>query len=190
MLYYNIDFKNTVAATSWVTNAEADNYLKVEFDVSAENTLIDNLIKTAEEMVERFCNLCVSEKEVTVRITNIEIENTRDLLEFKLPFRGTISDLVVKTVDEGVETTLADTSYYIKGRNVLVLKDLNSFLLDLLITYTVTPSNTPITLKGAILKLVGDFYVNRTNDSIVSVTRISENTKAMLLQFEDSSGWI
>ena len=133
MLYYNIDFENTVAATTWVTNAEADNYLKVEFDVSAENTLIDNLIKAAEEMAERSCNLCVNEKDVTVRITNIEIGNTRDLLAFRLPFRGTISDLVVKTVDEGVEATLASTDYYIKGRNVLVIKDLNSLLLDLLI---------------------------------------------------------
>lgn len=190
MTYYSIDVEKTQAAGTHLTNAQVDNYLKVEFDVTAENTLIDNMTKAAEEQAEEFCNLCINEHDVTLRITDVDTDNGTDYVQFNLPYRGTISSLVVNSVYQGTNTLIASTGYYIKGKNTLVILDLNSVDTDYLITYTVTPSNLPIGLDVAIYKLIGDFYTNRTNEGIAQVFRISEGTRAVLSPFQDVKSWI
>jgi len=186
---YFVDVEKTQAAGTHISNAQVDNYLKVEFDVAAENTLIDTLTKSAEEQAEEICNICINTKDVTLRITDA-IREELSYLSFNLPYRGTISSLVVKTVDEGTETTLASTQYYVQGRNTLIIKDLNTVAGSWIITYTVAPSNLPIGLDAGIFKLIGDYYVNRTNDSIVPISRISESTRAILSPFEDTKAWL
>lgn len=186
---YLIGVEKTQAAGTHLTNAQVDNYLKVEFDVSAENTLIETLTKAAEEQSEEICNLCINQKDVTLRITGA-VRESGNYLSFWLPYRGTVSSLVVKALDEGTETTLTSSQYYLKGRDDLVIKDLNTIADEWLITYTVDPSNIPIGLDVGIFKLIGDYYVNRTNDSIVTVSRISENTRSIFSPFEDSREWI
>lgn len=187
--YYRPEVYKTQAASMHLTNAQVDNYLKVEFDVSAENTLIDSITKAAEEQAEEFCNLCINDKDVTMYVTDVELDYAEPI-QINLPYRGTVSSLVVKSVNEGTETTLDSSGYYLKGLSTLVIKDLNQVYTDLKITYSVTANNLPIGLDVAILKLCGDYYVNRTNDSVVSVVRISENTKTMLRPFQDVRQWI
>lgn len=188
--YYNIQVSKTQAVGTHLANAQVDNYLKVEFDVSAENTLIDTITKAAEEQAEEICNLCINQKDVTCYVTDVENDDTYAAYTINLPYRGTVSSLVVKTIDEGTETTVDSSNYFLKNYNQLVIKNVNSVFDAILITYTVAPLNLPIGLDTAIFKLIGDYYVNRTNDSIVGVTRISESTRSMLLPFEDTKAWI
>lgn len=188
--YYNIQVDKTQAVGTHLANAQVDNYLKVEFDVSAENTLIDSITKAAEEQAEEICNLCINQKDVTLYVSDVENDDDYAAYTINLPYRGTVSSLVVKTTDEGTETTVDSDNYFLKNYNQLVIKNINQVFDSILITYTVAPRNLPIGLDVAMLKLCADYYVNRTNDSVVGVTRISESTRAMLTPFEDTKAWI
>lgn len=188
--FYSIDVDKTQSAGVHITAEQAKNYLKVEFDVTAENTLIESITKAAEEQAEEIINRCINQKDVTLLITSFEREDANYPFMFRLPYRGTISSLVVTGIDEGTETVINSSEYYVNGRNILNVNDTLIGYDELKVTYTIAPLNLPIGLDTAILKLIGDYYVNRTNDSLVTVSRISESTRAMLTPFEDVKSWI
>lgn len=185
--WYDISVERTAAASTYVTNAQADNYLKVEFDVSAENTLIDNLLKAAEAWVEDFTNLCINEKDVTLRVWDL---TTDSLPEINLPYKGTLSDLVVTTEYQGVQTVLASTAYFMKAGNVLCLKSLQSLADSFLIEYTVAPLNLPDTLQAAILRVCGDMYDYRSDMVGANIGQVSMHSKVLLTQYKDVRQWI
>jgi len=193
MTYYSIDHTETAATGTHLTNASVDNYLKVEFDVSAENDLIDSMTKAAEAQAEKLTNLCVNTKTVTVLVTDIETDNTVENTEINLPYRGTYAITSVEYMDSsGVYNAIASTDYYIKGKNVLVVKwgvtiDVTN---NLRIIYAVDPVNLPIELDVALYKLIGDYYTQRTDDGIAQVFRVTENARQMFLPLQDVNQWI
>lgn len=189
MTYYFPTIERTQAVSTHLTNAQVDNYLKVGFDVTAENTLIDTLTKTAEEQTEELTNLCVNTKTVTMYATDIETDSAGGYFEFDLPYRGTVTLTSVYYQDSDGDYIVIDAAqYYIKAKNVLIVKwsgTINATN-NIRIIYAVSPSNLPIGLDTAMFKLIGDYYTQRTDDEIgSSVYRVTENARQLFLPYQD-----
>lgn len=182
MSLYKGHTEKTPATATHISLADAKTYLKVDY--GADDTTITNIIKSAEEQVEGMTNRAVNEHDCTLYVTDTFTYEDTSNCDVSLMI-GDVTDLVVYSVSKGVETELTlNSDYYRKGKNQVTLlncADESQFR----ITYSVAAQNLPVGMDTAILKLVADYYENRSNDTIVPVMRVSEGTRRMIMQYAD-----
>ena len=190
---YEIEVQKTQATGTHITNEIADNYLKDEYDVKAANSIIGSMIKTAEDQAEELVNRCINTKTVTAYVTNVETDEPYENIEINLPYRGAYTLTSVSSQDsDGVYTVLDSSLFYIKGLNKLIVKwsvgvsQINSLKL----IYDVSPFNLPVGLDIAILKLIADYYTQRSDEGIAQVYRVSENSRQQFVPYQDPNQWI
>jgi len=189
--YYSIDTAKSDAASNYLDTDQVKNYLKVEYDITAENTLIEALIKAAESYFEEFTNRALNDHSLFIRLWEISADGI--YVNIELPYKGTYSSVVVKTVYEDTETTLTEnTDYYITSNRIRLSKTVFTDIenTELLITADVTAVFTDPNIEPALYKLIADMYEQRSNDSIEGLQRISYTTRSLLMPFRDVSTMI
>ena len=182
MSQYSAHNDKTPAAATYVSLSDAKNYLKVSYNT--DDSLITSMIKAAEDQVEGMTNRAVNTHDCVLNVEDTYNYDDSTHCDIRLMI-GARTSLVVYRIEKDEETELTlNTDYYLKGKNqvrIVNCPDDSQFK----ITYTIAAENLPLGMDTAILKLVADYYENRSNDSIVPVMRVSETTKSMIVQYAD-----
>ena len=188
--YYDNYLTSSNTTPIHITLAQAKLYLKMD-DISTDDDLITAIIKAAEDQVEKTTNLAIVPKTVNYEVWDVELEDTSSAT-INLPYKGTISSLVVAIVDtEGTSTTLTiNDDYYVKGKNALVIHKTYIDGYKFVITYTTTPDTLPNGLDVVIYKLIADYYENRADDGIQQLFRASNDSLSMLEKYAEIDAWL
>lgn len=147
--------------------ADARAFLRIDDDLTEDNTLITDMILTAVEWGERYTLRDFSEKEWTGLFNSLESTNSERCAFIELR-KSPITDIT--SVEISKAGVLSATTDFIRkqldGFDRLLFTE--SVGIDTTVAYTfkVTfdsgfTTNLPATLKGAILKHVGFLYENR-----------------------------
>lgn len=163
----------TIETGNIVTVSEAKDFCRIT--TSDDDTLIQLLIDSAEEMVVNFTSR-------TLRETSYTYEYKTFAKEITLPYAPHKSVSEVRSKLNGVETVLDSDSYYLSGQEDKTLNIISPIYggleIDLVAGYGV--ANVPKTIKLAILKTVLTNYENRQDDSMDNTYELANDTKALL----------
>jgi uncharacterized phiE125 gp8 family phage protein len=154
-----LDVMQTDTGAEPCTLAEAKEWCKVELNITEENTLITELIKTARLQCEGFTNISFVEK-------NIEtiLNNSLGGIEFPYGPVKTFTSLI----NEDGETLVINEDYKIQGVLFKTLKEpLDCYLKA---TYVAGYTTLPTNFKTAVLQQVAYLYENR-GDTPADATR-------------------
>lgn len=150
-----IDVKATEVSspTEPVTLAEAKEWCKIELDITEENTLITELIKTARLQVEGFLNISLVDKTIEAVVNN-------SLGGIELPYQPLKTFTSLK--DEDGNALVVNSDYKLQG---VFFKTIKSPCSDYLVAnYTTgytTENPLPKQFKTAVLQQVAYLYENR-----------------------------
>lgn len=154
-----------------VTLAEAKSHLRV--DTTADDTLISTYIAVARDYVERTCRPRLALLTQTWRYLADEWPES-DTIELR-PYPLKTVKSITYTSSAGVTTTFAATNYVVDtssqpGRVRLkstvswpstTLQELNGLAIEFDAGFGAAGSSVPVSLRQAILLLIGHWYENR-----------------------------
>ena len=154
---YRLTLEFSDYGTEPVSLEEAKNHLRVSNDL--EDTLIGEIISSAREWCENYCNRSFIEKTV-----ELYISQANDTYEFDITHGPILSIDEVYSIDKsGTETLLTlNGDYYLYGSKYKTIEFTQSASenISYKIVYT-TQDDCPDSVKQAILKLVNEMWVNR-----------------------------
>lgn len=168
---------NTASSVALLTTAEAKTHLKV--DVSADDTLIDNLITAATQSCEIFTNRYFTDTVVTQYSDNWNGINNL----YKSPV-SSITHIKYYDSDDSLQTWasseyILDSSYQPARIALAVDKSfpslsdrINAVEVKYTVGYGSSASDVPQAIRQAVLLCVGNWYQNR--QSVVTGTIASE----------------
>lgn len=157
---------NTLATNPLFTTAEAKDFLKV--DTTADDTLIDNLIKAATQSCEEYTNQYFIDTLVT--------QYSDNWLEFYRLYKSPVSSITsVKYYDTNDSLqTLASSNYILDDASkpariglavdatLPTLADrINAVEVKYTVGYGTASTDVPDGIKQAVLLTIGNFYENR-----------------------------
>lgn len=170
MSYRLISVSIPVTVTEPVTLVEAKAYMRIDADYTQDDVLIQMMITSSREALEKFTGISFVEK-------LFEIELTADYdsywLSDEIPFGPVQSITIVKDKNGVVQTNeiegYAFPSIYLNDRQVVFVNYVAGYATGLL----------PKALKLAILKQVATDYENRENyvigESVNELSNAAEN---------------
>jgi uncharacterized phiE125 gp8 family phage protein len=145
-----LDVKLTDTGAEPCTLAEAKEWCKIELNISEENTLITELIKTARLQCEGYTNVSFVEKTVIAILNN-------SIGGIELPY-GPLKTFT-SLINEDGKTLTVDTEYKLQGELFKTIKNpLDSYLKA---TYVAAYTTLPTNFKTAVLQQVAFLYENR-----------------------------
>ena len=184
----------TAPAVEPVSLSEMKNHLRVDSDITIDDTLISSLIVAAREYVESFTSRALVTQTWYMHLNNFPAKDY-----IVLPFGNLQSVTSIKTKDkDGVETTLTAATQYLvdasdetAGRIVLPYSvswlslnnpyPFNPITIEFVCGYGLAVA-VPESIKAAIKLLVGDMYENRESQVIgMGTISIVENKTAVNL---------
>jgi len=185
---------DTDASAELVTTANAKQWIKENYTagsdtiLTAEDTLIDALVKSARKLVENYCNSSFAQRTLTAWWDSLWTQR-----EFHLPYGPVISISSVKTVDaEGSETTLTlNTDYFARGikDKILTVNQVTSApiiplwdgsaIAQLKVTYISGYTTVPEDVVTAIKEIVAFYYINR-GDELMEAGEMPAAAKLLL----------
>lgn len=192
MGYYEATATKSASATTYLDIAQVKNYLKVEYNITAEDALITSLIKSAESQFEEYTNKALNAHSVTLTISYMDYDG-EPVLRVNLPYTGVYANFVVYKLYRGVVTTLVQgVDYYDYVNNIHLQRSVGvgGEELQVIITADVSPTFDDESVKPALYQLIADMYENRTNESIEQVYHIKNSTRALLMPFKDSNTFL
>ena len=170
-----MDIKKTATGTEPLTATEVKNYLKIDF--TEDDTMIGKLITGCREMAEQFTGRSFIESEIEY----FDSDNYEKEIRLPYPDHNTITAVTINGSD-----VLSGCQITGNTEKIVVLPFSYQNIIEdeagVKITYTTT-GNCPDGVKLAILKAIGDIYEQRGNTFEGSVSRLSENSIAMLTRF-------
>lgn len=157
---------NTLATNPLFTTAEAKDFLKV--DTTADDTLIDNLIKAATQSCEEYTNQYFMDTLVT--------QYSDNWMEFYRLYKSPVSSLThIKYYDSNDSLqTLAASNYIldnaskpariglaVDGELPTLADRINAVEVKYTVGYGTASTDVPDGIKQAVLLTLGNFYENR-----------------------------
>ena len=111
--------ENSSTGSELVSTAEVKNFIKVDSDLTEDDTLIDDLVVSARLFVEGYMNQSTISYNVTVRFEDKDFRNSRLFLKY----RANPTGFALTRVYEGTSSTVATTVYEINEfENCIQLK--------------------------------------------------------------------
>jgi len=154
-----LDTKLTDTGSEPCTLAEAKEWCKIELNITEENTLITELIKTARLQCEGYTNVSFVEKTVIAILNN-------SLGSIELPY-GPVKTFT-SLINEDGKTLTVTTEYVLQGELFKTIKTpCDSYLKA---TYVAGYTTLPTNFKTAVLQQVAYLYENR-GDTPADATR-------------------
>jgi uncharacterized phiE125 gp8 family phage protein len=153
------------------TRSEAKTFLKVDSDITTDDTLIDDLILAAVNAFEQVAKRVLSARTVTLKLDQWPADNIIYL------DRGPVTGVTSVTCRTASGTQTVDSSGYIviSGQtetNPLVqIKDTTTlptpdgYTAAITVTYTCETTSLPAMVKTALLQLISHWYENRAIQS-------------------------
>ena len=157
---------NTLATNPLFTTAEAKDFLKV--DTTADDTLIDNLIKAATQSCEEYTNQYFIDTLVT--------QYSDNWLEFYRLYKSPVSSIAtIKYYDTNDSLQTLDSSNYIlddaskpariglavNGELPTLADRINAVAVQYTVGYGAASTAVPDGIKQAVLLTIGNWYENR-----------------------------
>tara|TARA_R110002012_G_scaffold55882_1_gene142598 strand:+ start:2779 stop:3357 length:579 start_codon:yes stop_codon:yes gene_type:complete len=157
---------NTLATNPLFTTAEAKDFLKV--DTTADDTLIDNLIKAATQSCEEYTNQYFMDTLVT--------QYSDNWMEFYRLYKSPVSSLTHIKYYDSTDTlqTLAASNYIldnaskpariglaVDGELPTLADRINAVEVKYTVGYGTASTDVPDGIKQAVLLTLGNFYENR-----------------------------
>lgn len=178
----------TQPAIEPITLAEAKLHLRVDSDITAEDSLIAGLIKSARQYCESYQNRALITQTITAKMNDFPCRD-----EFDLPMPELVSVTSIKYIDSnGVQQTLSTDVYSVDtfatpGRVVLnynqswpsVRGDYNSVEVVYVAGYG-DEEDVPQVTKQAMLLIIGHLYENREETMAVALQTIPTSAKDLL----------
>ena len=157
---------NTLATNPLSTTAEAKDFLKV--DTTADDTLIDNLIKAATQSCEEYTNQYFMDTLVT--------QYSDNWMEFYRLYKSPVSSLTHIKYYDSTDTlqTLAASNYIldnaskpariglaVDGELPTLADRINAVEVKYTVGYGTASTDVPDGIKQAVLLTIGNWYQNR-----------------------------
>lgn len=170
-----LDVKQTDTGNEPCTLSEAKEWCKIELNITEENTLITELIKTARLQCEGYTNVSFVEKTIEAIINN-----SLGGIEFPYGPVKTFTSLI----NEDGDTLVVNTDYKIQGVLFKTLKEpLDCYLKA---TYVAGYTTLPVNFKTAVLQQVAFLYENRGDEAANATTQnnrvVSTNLSPLVTQ--------
>jgi len=141
--------------------SEAKNFCKIDSDITADDTLIEELITSARIYSENYCNRAFKAKNITIRLVYEDLYNDK----FPLKFRANPTGLTITKYYEGSSSTISTDIYQLNEfENAIELKynqEWDDFdYMD--ITYDVYVDSNEL-IKRSMLNIIYEDYEYRMN---------------------------
>lgn len=187
---YHVDIKTDVT-TEPLTDAVIRNYLKYTGGVTAEHTLITQMVKEARELCEEYTNLSFAQKTLVGYFSKEYMKKYRGVI--RLPHGPHSSVTSVYSYDSERSATLLtlNSDYYRRGRQFFDIyvgstigETLNEYLLELdyEIEYVAgygagSLESLPESLIGTMRELVKTWYHDRGGEEVLTRSAKSKLNK-------------
>lgn len=155
-----------------ISVADAKAWLRRE-GLGAEDEIIEDLIEDVIDEMMRLTNSSL----IPQTITAVYSEYRR---EINLPYAPVSTITSVKTLDEGTETTLTASDYYLQG-DTLHMKKLENTGLEVVYTST---GDFPNGLRNAVFQALLTNYNDREDNVLGGVTKIPNNSRKKALRYK------
>jgi uncharacterized phiE125 gp8 family phage protein len=181
----------SITGTPPVSLEEMKNYLKFTQSVTDEDILIESLVKTACEYIEKYTGYSLLEKTIEFYVTSEDLEERK----YELPYTPHIEVATVQSEDyKGVLTIcVLDTDYYVTGgqrKTIEFYNQTTSLQGDSIQRYFINVTCgfadnnlVPELLKEAIRQQVKIWFDNRGIDSLI----LSSTVKMLLNEYQQNS---
>ena len=158
---YRINVK-TDSGSEPVTQAEIVNYIKYDESDATELTLINSLVKSARELIEKYLNVSLKSKTYTLEFDSEAVDDYR----LNIPYSPFVSLTSLTQYDnEGTSTALTqNTNFYLRGAQMrqLYFPEIETdyyYVMEYISGYSGSGVETlPDVLKNAIMKQVKVWY--------------------------------
>jgi len=171
-----VDLINVLPEDLPVSLLEAKAHVRIDYN--KEDDLINDLIRTATEYVERYTGQALITREITMLVNKCSDEEL-DLLYSPIVAIDSVS--IADGVSSGSETYTATTNYVLRG-----IKDkwIDISATDVKVVYDAgygTAADVPLLFKEAILKMVFDMWEHRGESVTGTISQYTKQSIARLL---------
>ena len=182
----------SISSVALLTTAEAKSHLRIESSVTADDTLIDNLIQAARESAEIFTNRYF----ITTTITQYG-DKWDDLATLFKSLVSSVTDIKYYDNDNSLQTLA--TSVYLSdlahqpariglkpSQSFPTLADrISAIECTYIVGYGTSTAKVPEAIRQAVLLTVGNLYENRQNVVVGhSVNELPKSAQYLLEQFK------
>lgn len=152
------------------TTAEMKNRLKIDSDITADDTLVDDLVKAARQYVENYLDTSLINQVITEKITYWP-----NVIKLSVNPVASVTSIVY-TDENGDPQTLATNQYVVDNSGKLttihrakdvtwpeVYMERNNITITYVAGYGATSASIPADLRQAVALVAIDYYENRAN---------------------------
>ena len=170
---YNLRvFRTTRSGTEPITLAEAKNYIKQDANVTAENTLVSDLIVEAVEQAEQITYKQMITELVLNLVVDIEDADDNGKYIIELPYNNSAItiDSISAIKDNGDSLVVDSSDYELRGNQLrLKMSNLEGYRFFIDITNDL-PTAEQTKFKGSLLALISYKYMNRQEQKADAIT--------------------